>query len=57
VVADLEKLSQALSNDTPEKLAERELREKADQILEALRRDGFYDDTKLGVRISSVPAA
>jgi len=57
VVGDLEKLSRALSDDTPEKLAERELQQKAEQIQEALRRDGVYEDASLGVRISARVAA
>ena len=58
MVADLEKLSQTLSNDTPEKMVERELQEKAQQIREALSRDGVYEDASLGVRISArVPVA
>jgi hypothetical protein len=51
VVSDLQKLSEALSADTPEKLAEREIRDKRAEIAEALRRDGVYTDPKLGVRI------
>jgi len=57
VVGDLEKLSRALSDDTPEKLAERELQQKAQQIQEALSRDGVYEDASLGVRISARVAA
>jgi hypothetical protein len=53
VVGDLEKLSRALSEGTPEKLAEREINRKAVEIGEALRRDGVYVDTELGVRISA----
>jgi hypothetical protein len=51
VVGDLKKLTQALSEDTPEKIAEREIHEKSAEIAEALRRDGVYTDAKLGVRI------
>ena len=51
MVSDLQKLSEALSADTPEKLAEREIRDKRAEIAEALRRDGVYTDPKLGVRI------
>ena len=51
MVGDLEKLSRALS-ETPEKLAERELKQKAQQIEEALRNNGVYEDASLGVRIS-----
>ena len=53
MVGNLEKLSRALSSDTPEKVAERELYRKAPQILDALRQYGFYDDETLGVRISA----
>lgn len=52
MVGDLEKLSRALSDDTPEKLAERELKQKAQQIEAALRTNGVYEDASLGVRIS-----
>ena len=57
MVGDLEKLSRALSDDTPEKLVERELQQKAPQIEEALRRNGVYEDATLGVRISGRVAA
>ena len=58
MVGDLEKLSRALSDDTPEKLAERELQQKAQEIQDALRQTGVYEDPSLGVRISArVPAA
>ena len=53
MVGNLEKLSRALSSDTPEKIWERELQKKAPQILAALRQYGFYDDETLGVRISA----
>jgi hypothetical protein len=53
LVGDLEKLSQALSKDTPEKLAEREITQNAAEIQEALSRDGIYVDKKLGIRISA----
>ena len=53
MVGDLEKLSRALSDGTPEKVAERELQQKAQQIQDALRRDGVYEDADLRVRISS----
>lgn len=53
MVGDLEKLSKALSEDTPEKFAEREINKKAFEISEALHRDGVYNDPKLGVRISA----
>jgi hypothetical protein len=57
VVSDLDKLSRALSDATPEKVAERELKEKAQEIQEALLRDGVYEDAALGVRIrAKVPA-
>jgi hypothetical protein len=58
VVTDLEKLSKTLSEDTPEKLAERAITEKAADIATALREKGFYDDPALGIRISAdlVPA-
>ncbi len=57
MVSDLEKLSRALSDGTPEKVAERGLQQKAQEIQEALRRDGVYEDTNLGVRITAkVPA-
>ena len=51
MVSDLKRLTQALSKDTPEKMAEREIQEKSAEIAEALRRDGVYTDPKLGVRI------
>ena len=51
VVGDLRRLTQALSEDTPEKLAEREIHEKSAEIAEALQRHGVYTDPKLGVRI------
>lgn len=53
MVTDLERLSKALSDDTPEKLAERELRENADKIAHALETTGVYEDPKLGLRISA----
>jgi len=57
VVSDLEKLSRAISDATPEKAVARELQQKAQQIQDALRRDGVYEDANLGVRISAtVPA-
>jgi hypothetical protein len=37
VVGDLEKLSRALSDDTPEKQTERELKQKASEIEECTR--------------------
>jgi hypothetical protein len=55
VVTDLERLSLTLSQDTPEKLAERILSEKAAEIATALREKGFYDDPALGIRISADP--
>jgi hypothetical protein len=51
VVTDLERLSKALSEDTPEKLAERAITENADKIAHALETEGFYEDPKLGLRI------
>ncbi|MBV9181507.1 MAG: hypothetical protein JO356_09345 [Acidobacteria bacterium] len=51
MVGDLRKLTQALSEQTPEKLAEREIQEKSVEIEEALKRNGVYTDPKLGVRI------
>jgi hypothetical protein len=57
VVTDLEKLSMAISESTPEKAAERELQQKAAEIQDALNRNGVYEDRALGVRISTrVPA-
>ena len=53
MVTDLDKLSRAIANATPEKIAERELQQKAEQIQDALRRNGVYDDKTLGVRIST----
>jgi hypothetical protein len=53
VVVDLEKLSRAISDATPEKAVERELQQKAPQIQEALREHGVYEDAALGVRIST----
>lgn len=53
MVSDLEKLSRAVSDATPEKAAERELKQKAQQIREALERDGVYEDPALGLRIST----
>jgi hypothetical protein len=52
VVSDLEKLSRAVSEATPEKAVERELNEKAPEIREALERDGVYENRALGVKIS-----
>lgn len=54
MVGDLEKLSRAISDATPEKAAERELQQKAQQIQDALRENGVYEDTSLGVRISNI---
>ncbi len=53
MVGDLEKLSRAISDATPEKAAERELQQKAQQIQDALRENGVYEDASLGVRIST----
>jgi len=53
LVNDLQKLSKALSDDTPEKLAERVIIEKADEITKALQTDGIYEDVRLGLRISA----
>jgi hypothetical protein len=53
LVTDLERLSKALSDDTPEKLAERVITEKADEIAKALSTNGVYEDAKLGLRISA----
>lgn len=52
MVSDLEKLSKAISDATPEKAAARELEEKANEIKAALKRDGFYENFDLGLRIS-----
>jgi hypothetical protein len=57
VVTDLERLSKALSDDTPEKLAERAISENADEIAHALETTGVYEDAKLGLRISADTAA
>jgi hypothetical protein len=58
VVSDLDKLSKAISDSTPEKAVERELKQKAQEIRDALDRDGVYENAALGVRISTtrVPA-
>ncbi len=53
MVTDLARLSQALSEDTPEKLAERAITENADKIAHALETTGIYEDPKLGLRISA----
>lgn len=53
MVTDLERLSKALSDDTPEKLAERAIRERADEIAHALETTGVFEDAKLGLRISA----
>ena len=53
MVTDLERLSKALSEDTPEKLAERGLRDNADKIAHSLETTGVYEDPKLGLRIST----
>jgi hypothetical protein len=53
LVTDLERLSKALSDDTPEKLAERAISENADEIANALKTTGVYEDPKLGLRISA----
>jgi hypothetical protein len=53
VVSDLQKLSQALSKDTPEKVAEQEIKQRAPEIERALQRDGVYYDSALRVRISA----
>ena len=57
MVTDLERLSKALAEDTPEKLAERAISENADKITRALETTGVYEDTKLGLRISADTAA
>lgn len=53
MVTDLQRLSEALSKDTPEKIAERELRESQEEIATALKTTGVYEDRKLGLRISA----
>jgi hypothetical protein len=53
MVGDLEKLSKALTNDTPEKLVERQIRDRAAEIRETLRRGEPYIDRNLGVRITA----
>ena len=53
MVTDLERLSKALSEDTPEKLAERAITENATAIAHALETTGVYEDPKLGFRISA----
>ncbi len=53
MISNLEKLSQALSQDTPEKVAKCEIKQKASEIERALQRDGVYYDSALRVRISA----
>jgi hypothetical protein len=53
MVTDLERLSKALSDDTPEKLAERAISQNADKIARSLETNGVYEDAKLGLRISA----
>ena len=53
MVTDLERLSKALSEDTPEKVVERAIAQNADKIAHALETQGFYHDPKLGLRISA----
>jgi hypothetical protein len=53
VVTDLEKLSRAISEATPEKEVERELEQRAPEIRDALERTGVYENASLGVRIST----
>lgn len=53
MVTDLDRLSKALSEDTPEKLAERSIEENANKIAQALETTGVYEDPKLGLRISA----
>jgi hypothetical protein len=53
MVTDLERLSKALSDDTPEKFAERAISQNADKIARALETTGVYEDAKLGLRISA----
>jgi ABC-type branched-subunit amino acid transport system substrate-binding protein len=53
MVTDLGRLSKALSDDTPEKLAERAISQNADKIARALETNGVYEDAKLGLRISA----
>jgi hypothetical protein len=53
VVNDLQRLSKALSEDTPEKLAERSIKDNAAEIIQALETNGVYEDSELGLRISA----
>lgn len=57
LVTDLEKLSKALADDTPEKVVERAISEKADEIAKALEKDGVYEDGRLGLHISAEPVS
>jgi hypothetical protein len=57
VVTDLAKLSKAIADATPEKAVERKLQEKVQEIQEALRQNGVYDDPTLGIRISGTMPA
>ena len=57
MVTDLAKLSKAIADATPEKAAERRLQEKVQEIQEALRQNGVYDDPTLGIRISGTKPA
>jgi hypothetical protein len=53
VVNDLQRLSKALSDDTPEKLAERSIKENAAEIIASLEKNGVYENAELGLRISA----
>jgi hypothetical protein len=53
VVNDLQRLSKALSEDTPEKLAERSIKDNAAEIIASLEKTGVYEDAELGLRISA----
>ena len=53
MISDLEKLSRALSKDTPEEVAKCEIKQKASEIERALQREGVYYDSALRVRISA----
>ncbi len=53
MVNDLQRLSKALSDDTPEKLAERSIKENAAEIIASLEKNGVYENAELGLRISA----
>ena len=53
MVADLKKLSEALSKDTPDEKIREELQKRLDEIAEKLSKGEDFVDDKLGVRISA----